>query len=63
MGFGVSAVPIRGEILQVGSSREIFYAPDSTRIAHFVGIDNINKGRIAGSEHHIWTVEVAGVPL
>jgi tungstate transport system ATP-binding protein len=56
-------VMIGGEILQVGSSREIFYAPDSTRIAHFVGIDNIHTGRIAGSEHRITRVEVAGVPL
>lgn len=60
---GRIGVMIGGELLQVGSPRQIFYAPESTTIAHFVGVDNIHEGRIVESEHHITTVEVAGVPL
>jgi tungstate transport system ATP-binding protein len=56
-------VMIGGEILQVGTPREIFYAPESAKIAHFVGVDNIHGGKVAGSEHRITRVEVAGISL
>ncbi|MDG6258017.1 MAG: ATP-binding cassette domain-containing protein [Methanomicrobiaceae archaeon] len=56
-------VMIGGDILQVGSPREIFYAPNSTRIANFVGVDNIHDGKVLGREHGITSVEVAGTTL
>ncbi len=56
-------VMIGGDILQVGSPREIFYAPESTKIANFVGVDNIHDGKVLRREHQITAVEVAGTIL
>jgi tungstate transport system ATP-binding protein len=56
-------VMIGGDILQVGSPKEIFYAPNSTKIARFVGVDNIHQGLVVGREHQITAVEVAGATL
>ncbi|MDD1677003.1 MAG: phosphate ABC transporter ATP-binding protein [Methanomicrobiales archaeon] len=43
------SVIMDGEMLQVGPPREIFHAPATTKIARFVGVENILDGTITGS--------------
>jgi tungstate transport system ATP-binding protein len=42
-------VMMEGEMLQVGTPREIFHTPNSTKIARFVGVENIIEGTITAN--------------
>ncbi len=54
------AVLMHGEILQTGSSREIFSLPQSKELAEFVGVDNILSGVIGAKDDNLVTVDVNG---
>ena len=54
------AVLISGEILQTGSSRDIFTSPHNQEIAEFVGTENIIDGVITASEEDLVTINTNG---
>ena len=56
-------VLINGEILQIGSTSDIFFAPASTRVAEFVGVVNILPGTITGKEDDLAIINVNGVEI
>jgi len=56
-------VLINGEILQIGSTSDIFFAPASTRVAEFVGVENILPGTIARKENELAIIEVNGLEI
>jgi tungstate transport system ATP-binding protein len=51
-------VMMGGELIQVGKPEEIFYAPSDIRVARFVGVENILRGRIASNEGGLARIEV-----
>jgi len=53
-------VLINGELLQVGSPNEIFWAPTSKRVAEFVAVENMLDGVISSSREGMVNVEVGG---
>ena len=54
---------IGGEMPQTGNAREIFNAPQSRKIAEFVGVENMLGGVIASNEEGLVTVDVGGVKV
>jgi tungstate transport system ATP-binding protein len=56
-------VLIGGEIMQTGNTREIFNAPQSKKIAEFVGVENMLNGAIVSNEEGLATVDVGGVKV
>ena len=56
-------VLINGEILQIGSPNDIFFAPASKRVAEFVGVENILPGTIFIKENELAIVKVNGVEI
>jgi len=57
---GRVGVLMNGRLVQVGRPGDIFFSPDSARIAGFVGIRNLLKGHIVRSESGIAVVDVNG---
>ncbi len=53
-------VMMQGELIQVGRPEEIFYSPSDLRVAQFVGVENIMKGRIASNEDGLARIEING---
>ena len=53
-------VMMEGELIQVGKPEDIFYAPSDLRVARFVGVENILKGRIITNEGGLARIEVDG---
>jgi len=49
-----------GELLQIGTSDDIFLAPSCRAVAEFIGIENILTGAITGINDGLITVEVSG---
>ncbi|MDD2666290.1 MAG: tungstate ABC transporter ATP-binding protein WtpC [Methanocellales archaeon] len=49
-----------GEIVQVGTPREIFNEPINERVAEFVGVENILEGVIESNEDGITIVSIKG---
>jgi len=56
-------VLINGEILQIGSPGDIFFAPVSKRVAEFVGVENILPGTIVSKENDLAIVNINGVEV
>lgn len=56
-------VLIGGEMMQTGDTREIFNAPQSRKIAEFVGVENMLGGVIVSNEEGLVTVDVGGVKV
>jgi tungstate transport system ATP-binding protein len=56
-------VLIGGEMMQTGNTREIFNAPQSMKIAEFVGVENMLSGVIVSNEEGLVTVDVGGVKV
>ena len=56
-------VLIDGEILQTGSSTEVFASPRNKEIAEFVGIENIIDGVIVGSEEGLVAIDADGMVI
>jgi tungstate transport system ATP-binding protein len=57
------AVMMDGELIQVGKPEDIFYAPSDIRVAQFVGVENILRGRIAGNEGGLAQIRLNGHSL
>jgi len=55
-----AGVLMGGELIQTGRPLEIFHAPEDIRIAGFVGIKNIMRGRVVSNESGIADVDVGG---
>ncbi len=55
-----AGVLMQGELVQVGNPAAIFQSPDSARVAGFVGMQNIFRGRIVASDGGIARVEIDG---
>ena len=53
-------VMMQGELIQVGRPEDIFYAPSDLRVARFVGVENILRGRIASNEGGLARIETNG---
>jgi len=53
-------VLINGELVQTGSSREVFTSPRNREVAEFVGVENIIDGVIVSSEERVVTIESGG---
>ena len=49
-----------GEMLQVGSPREVFTLPRSKEVAEFVGVENILPGEVAAKEDSLAVIGVDG---
>ena len=56
-------VMMNGELIQVGIPGDIFYAPSDLRVARFVGVENIFKGRITANEGGLAQISVNGHSL
>jgi len=54
------AVMMGGELLQTGSSKDVFTSPRNREVAEFVGVENIIDGVIASSEDNMVTLESRG---
>lgn len=53
-------VLMNGELLQAGSSRDVFTSPRTREIAEFVGVENIIDGVIVSSEDRVVTIDIGG---
>ncbi|MFH1926491.1 MAG: ABC transporter ATP-binding protein [Chloroflexota bacterium] len=53
-------VLMNGELLQIGSSKDVFTSPRNKEVAEFVGVENIIDGVIASSEDRVVTIESGG---
>jgi tungstate transport system ATP-binding protein len=56
-------VLINGDIPQIGSPSDIFFAPVSTRVAEFVGVENILPGIVSRKENELAIINVNGVDI
>jgi len=57
---GRIGVLMNGELLQVGSPGEIFWAPRSRQVAEFVGVENILAGIITERDDNLVGINVTG---
>jgi len=53
-------VLINGEIPQIGSPNDIFFAPANIKVAEFVGVENILAGVVTGKENELAIINVNG---
>lgn len=53
-------VLMNGEILQTGSSRDVFTSPRNREVAEFVGVENIIDGVVVSNEDKVVTIDVGG---
>ncbi|MFC1915478.1 ABC transporter ATP-binding protein [Chloroflexota bacterium] len=53
-------VLVDGELLQTGSSREVFALPRNREVAEFVGVENIIDGVIVSNEDKVVTIDSSG---
>ncbi len=54
------AVLGNGEVLQMGSSRDVFAYPRNREVAEFVGVENIINGVISSSQDKVITIDIGG---
>jgi ABC-type Fe3+/spermidine/putrescine transport system ATPase subunit len=54
------AVMRKGRVLQVGTPEELYMAPNSIFVAHFIGESNFLEGHIVDTSDGIFTVELRG---
>ena len=50
-------VLVDGELLQIGSSKDIFTYPRNREVAEFVGVENIIDGVVVSNEDNVVTIE------
>ncbi len=55
-----TGVLMNGEILQTGSSRDVFTSPRNREVAEFVGVENIIDGVIVSNEDKVVTIDTGG---
>ena len=53
-------VMMDGELVQVGKPTEIFSTPKDIRVAHFVGVENILKGKIISNREGLVHIDIHG---
>ncbi|MGA2158752.1 MAG: ABC transporter ATP-binding protein [Dehalococcoidia bacterium] len=53
-----AGVLMQGELVQVGSPEAIFQSPDSARVAGFVGMQNVYRGRIVASDNGLASAQI-----
>ncbi len=53
-------VLVNGEILQTGSSKDVFTSPRNREVAEFVGVENIISGVIVSNEDKVVTIDIGG---
>lgn len=53
-------VLMNGELLQTGSSRDVFTSPRNREVAEFVGVENIIDGVIVSGEDKVATIDIGG---
>ncbi|APV44655.1 tungstate transport system ATP-binding protein [Dehalogenimonas formicexedens] len=56
-------VIMKGRLLQIGKSADIFMAPVSREVAEFIGIGNILTGTVSDNEDGLFTAEIEGRKL
>ena len=54
------SVLVAGDILQTGSSGDVFASPRNREVAEFVGVENIIAGVIVSSEDRLVTIDIGG---
>jgi tungstate transport system ATP-binding protein len=57
---GRIGVMMKGELLQLGKSDDIFMAPASRAVAEFIGIENILDGSVIETGGGLFTAEISG---
>jgi tungstate transport system ATP-binding protein len=57
---GRIGVIMNGEVLQTGSPADIFSTPQNTKVAQFVGVDNILGGVIVNRDNELVTIDING---
>ncbi|MFC2047952.1 ABC transporter ATP-binding protein [Chloroflexota bacterium] len=53
-------VLVDGEIIQTGTSRDVFTSPRNREVADFVGVENIMDGVIVSNEDKVVTIDIGG---
>jgi len=53
-------VLVNSEILQTGSSRDVFTSPRNREVAEFVGVENIIDGVIVSNDDKVVTIDIGG---
>jgi len=53
-------VIINGKLPHIGSPTEVFFSPNSTDVAEFVGVDNMLPGIVTSKDDELLTIDVNG---
>ncbi|HJH31911.1 MAG TPA: ATP-binding cassette domain-containing protein [Methanosarcinaceae archaeon] len=57
------AIMMDGRIVQVGTPDEVFDRPINDEVAHFVGVENVLKGKVTTSSNGISMLDIGGTML
>ena len=57
------AIVMDGKLIQVGTPEEIFEKPVDTRVASFVGFENVLKGRVISSDRGLLGIETGNIVI
>jgi len=57
---GRIGVIIQGKMPHIGSPTEVFFSPNSTEVAEFVGVDNMLPGIVTARDEELVTIDVKG---
>lgn len=57
---GKIGVIINGKLPHIGSPGEVFFSPNSTEVAEFVGVENMLPGTVTTKDEELVTVDVNG---
>lgn len=56
-------VLLNGRLVQTGNVNDIFRSPQTTEVAHFVGVENIIEGVVIANNEGVATVDVGGTAI
>ncbi|MGP8321135.1 MAG: ATP-binding cassette domain-containing protein [Methanosarcinaceae archaeon] len=54
------AIMINGRIVQVGTPDEVFDRPINNEVAHFVGVENVLKGKVIENSNGVTVLDISG---
>ena len=57
---GRIGVIIKGKLPHIGSPTEVFFSPNSTEVAEFVGVENMLPGIVTSKDDELITIDVNG---
>ena len=57
---GRIGVIIKGRLPHIGSPTEVFFSPNSTEVAEFVGVENMLPGIVVSKDEELITIDVSG---